>query len=190
MSSADQALLAFLTDLHSSELTDSNLCPTIPEDLADLFISSAFLISAVEYIKEQLWLHNKEQEKRDLETCFDGFLSPLFEDDLASIAFLKDYLISGGAKNLKKVGKRAEEIENAALGLINSCSLEDQKTCVIYALREMTKYFLEEENISISIHYPVIVPVECSLFLTAHRRYRLYAPRYIGHKSGWFKFLV
>ncbi len=100
----------------------------------------------MEFIKEQLWLKTKEDKRLGEETSYEDFIFPFFNDELAPVSFLKDFLIKSGAQSLKKVLRSAKLIEKEVLFLVKKRTKIDQKAFVIQALNEMSQKFLHEEN--------------------------------------------
>ncbi len=115
-----------------------------PDEMAHLYINSALLVTIMIFLKEQLWLKDRDELQSHL--SYREFLTPLFEDELAPVEFLKEFLIDVGAKGIKKLGKDAEIIESNILDLILNRSPEDQKSFAIQSLKEMRQHFIDEEN--------------------------------------------
>lgn len=113
--------------------------------MAHLYINSALLVAATMFIKEQLWLQNKEDKKNGVETLYKDFLNPFFKDELISISFLKDYIISEGPSKIQAINNDAQKIEIKTLSLMCKRSDIDQKVFVIQSLSEMKDHFIVEE---------------------------------------------
>lgn len=117
-----------------------------PEQMALLYTNSALLVTIMGFLKEQLWLSNKKDRRNGEETSYEDFITPLFNKELTSILFLKDFLIESGPKKMKKITKDSEIIESKVLSLMMERSSIDQKAFVIKSLVDMTKHFLKEEE--------------------------------------------
>ncbi len=117
-----------------------------PIQMAHLYINSALLVTIMGFLKEQLWLKNKEDKKNKKKTSYENFISPFFINELAPIFFLKDFLIKSGVHKIKQITKDTQSIEFKVLSLIIGRSNDDQKVFVIQSLNEMTKIFLHEEK--------------------------------------------
>ncbi|PIK13566.1 hypothetical protein [Halobacteriovorax sp. JY17] len=131
--------------LNEEELTHRTSTFT-PSQMAHLFVNSALLVEVMGFLKEQLWLKNKEDKELGIKTSYEDFMEPLFSNELESIIFLKDFLIKSGSGQMKKVGRDSKEIEQDILSLITSKSKENQKEFVIQSLKEMKVHFLNEEE--------------------------------------------
>jgi len=116
-----------------------------PYQIANLFINSAYLVSAMEFIKEELWLKNREDKQFETSTSYDAFLITLFGDDLQVITFLQEFLITSGAGNIKKISQQSQKVEALVLEFIIKQSAEDQKLFAIQSLRRMSILFVQEE---------------------------------------------
>jgi len=148
MNLSEQTLSALLrnSDLHIYPLTEKNPDSLTPVQMAHLYIKSALLSTFMEYIKEQLWLKNREDKVLGEDTPYIDFISPFFENYLAPIFFLKDFLIDSGPKKIKKITKDAKAIEARVLSLILESPSREQKDFAVQSLQEMTEHFLQEEK--------------------------------------------
>lgn len=131
-------------DFYSLKEKDNGYLTSV--QMAHLYTSSALLVTIMGFLKEQLWLNDKEDKKTGVETSYTEFLSPFFNDELLSVVFLKDFLIKSGSLNIKKVTRNSEDIEKSILSMITSRSSDDQKDFMVQSLKEMTVHFLKEEQ--------------------------------------------
>jgi hypothetical protein len=72
--------------------------------MSHLYISSALLVTMMAFLKEQVWLKNKEDNILESKTSYHEFISPFFLDELLPVLFLKDFLTLSGEKNIRKIG--------------------------------------------------------------------------------------
>ncbi len=139
------AEIHFLDLLKKEEL---KTCKThfSPIQLAHLYVCSALLVEVMGFVKEQLWLQDKEDDELSKITTYEDFIAPFFGEELKEILFLKDFLIESGSNSIGKVLKDAKKIEKNILKIINNSPKEDIKTFVIQSLKEMQVHFLSEEK--------------------------------------------
>jgi hypothetical protein len=114
--------------------------------MSHLYISSALLVTMMAFLKEQVWLKNKEDNILESKTSYHEFISPFFLDELLPVLFLKDFLTLSGEKNIRKIGLDSQNIESKILTLITNRSNSERKTFVIHSLVEMNIHFLLEEK--------------------------------------------
>lgn len=128
----------FFVALLQGQKMQTELSPT---QLAHLYTKAAFLSTAMKFIKEQLWLSNQKQS-----TQYQEFLTPLFENQLQSLCYLKEFLLEEGAKKIDRIAKKSTKIENEILEIIQQQNLKDQKTFLVQALENMIPHFVLEEK--------------------------------------------
>ena len=133
-----------LLDLLEGNKSESFLSPI---QLAHLYIHSALLITAMDFLKEQLWLKKQKDKKHERETSYESFITPFFLKELSSIKFLKDFFIKKGPLKIKKISRDSQAIEAEVLGVIIQLSGDDKKSFTIQALHKMTEHFLYEEKL-------------------------------------------
>ncbi len=112
---------------------------------AELFVTSALLVTVMGFLKEQLWLARKSDPGLRGEGHYERFITPLFKDELKSISFLKEFLIDSGPAKLKEVRITAAGIERDVLAFIGDESLVVQKSFAQQSLKLMKVHFLKEE---------------------------------------------
>ncbi|EQC52197.1 methyltransferase domain protein [Bacteriovorax sp. DB6_IX] len=111
--------------------------------IAEVYILSAFLKTACDYLKEQLWLiKNETHENHD---TVSSFYTTAFQEDLKTLNFLKDILISNKG-SYKKTRKKALTMEHNALNYIAKEPRTQRKTFLIKALEEMSQFYNVEER--------------------------------------------
>ena len=170
MNLSQQTFLDLLVDVDSKS-TNHNFYTFKKEDdgylspmqMASLYTNSALLVTIMGFLKEQLWLKNKEDKELGEETSYENFITPYFIKELQPILFLKDFLVKSGSKKIKEIERKSKSIEDKALSLITSRSASDQKYFAIESLKTMTQYFIDEES-----------EQEGKLTGDAHRGLRLY----------------
>lgn len=117
-----------------------------PIELAQIYLTSAILVSSMEFIKEQLWLKNKEDKSLGQSTSYDKLLKPFFASELSSISFLNDFVTDASSKKIARISKDSSIIEQGIIALIVKRSDSEQKVFVQQALQDMTDVFMEEES--------------------------------------------
>ncbi|EQC47568.1 methyltransferase domain protein [Bacteriovorax sp. Seq25_V] len=117
-----------------------------PAELADLYTKSALLVTVMGFIKEQLWLQQRDDKECGSETSYRDFITPLFKNELSSVLFLKDFLIESGEDSIKDITKHSQQIEQSILLEIPNLSINDQKIFLVESLDEMSAYFIQEEE--------------------------------------------
>ena len=114
--------------------------------MSHLYTSSALLATMMAFLKEQIWLKNKEDKLQKTKAAYLKFITPFFLDELLPVLFLRDFLILSGEKNIKKIELESQKIESKILTLIKKRSNLDRKEFAIHSLKEMSTYFLLEEK--------------------------------------------
>ena len=117
-----------------------------PVQMSYLYTSSALLVTIMGFLKEQLWLKNREDKKLGEETTYENFITPYFFKELMPVYFLKEFLIKSGSKNMMKVSHDSQVIEHKVLTLIGLRSNRDQKEFTVESLNEMNVHFINEEQ--------------------------------------------
>lgn len=117
-----------------------------PIQMAHLYTNSALLITVMNFLSEELWLQDKEDQKTNIKTSYEDFISAFLFEELEPVFFLKDFLISSGASKIKKISTDTQLIEAKVLSLIAERSSTDQKDFLVQALTEMNKRFVLEEK--------------------------------------------
>lgn len=110
-------------------------------ELGDLFYSAAFLVTAMQFLKEEHWVQNGNNANPD---SFKDFVIEIFKTELSPIPFLQTFFESSSVKESKGIGKTAEQIEDLTIQLIKSRSLESQKVFAAHVLQRMSKLFALE----------------------------------------------
>lgn len=116
------------------------------QQMAYLYTHCALLVTVMDYLKEQLWLSKKNDLSLNIETTYIDFISPLFQNELLPLTFLKDFLIESAEEGMKELITHSKEIEGRAIELIKSRSSEEQKDFLITSLKQMNGYFITEEE--------------------------------------------
>ena len=118
-----------------------------PNQLAHLYINSALLVTVMKFIKESLWLKNREDKTQGNETSYNKLIISLFQCELSPILFLKEFIVKEGTDKIKKISLDSLEIRTRVIELITNGSNEDKKIFITQCLKEMTTHFLHEENL-------------------------------------------
>lgn len=132
----------FLNQLSETSL-DSDLSAI---ELSSLYINSALLVTVMEFVKEQLWLKNKEDKNNSGLTSYKDFLTILFEKDLENVGFLESYLEQEGSAKIRSIGKNAKDLENLVVERVLQSAAQVQKEFLSESLARMSDHYIEEEN--------------------------------------------
>ncbi len=143
MKLSEKTLLNFLEEPNLALTETKELSPL---EMGELYIYSAMLGTVMDFLKEQLWLSDREDIRKDINTTYKEFISSFLERELKPLFFLKDFLIESGASNIKKLKKEIQLIENQVVSLIMIRNADEQKEFLVHALEEMSIKFLKEEN--------------------------------------------
>lgn len=115
-------------------------------ELSHLFTYSALLVTVMSFIKEQNWLQDRKDDLSQRSTSYEDFLSPFFVNDLLPFLFLKEFLISSGKKQNKKISKDSTKLEGEVLEFVMNSSAQYQKEFLINSLLQMNEHFICEEK--------------------------------------------
>ena len=118
-----------------------------PVQMGRLYTNTALLVTSMEFIKEQLWLQERQDERLGEVTSWGALIAPLFRLELAPLLFLKEFLMVRGPQEIRKITRDAEVIAGNLLTMIQQRPWADQKEFVIQALRDMSDHFLREEQL-------------------------------------------
>ncbi|WP_413288668.1 SAM-dependent methyltransferase [Bdellovibrio sp. HCB337] len=127
----------------ASELIEKELLKTSSVELADIFVNTAFLQSALQFIEDESWLQKKSQHQDDLQKL----IQDLFQEELSPLSFLTDYFDQGAFQKLKSVTERARLIEENALKIAKSLDPAGQNNFANKSLELMAKLFLFEAKL-------------------------------------------
>lgn len=121
------------------------------EDLANLYCTSAFLLTAYQYIKEIHWV--KKKENIDKPFVFSNFIKPFLENELNDQMFLHQILISSSLEDIKENFKELLALEKAAINLILEKPFGLQKKILKTSLKLVSSFFSKEfsEKSSLSL---------------------------------------
>ena len=67
-----------------------------PVQMGRLYTNTALLVTTMEFIKEQLWLQERQDERLGEVTSWGALIAPLFRLELAPLLFLKEFLMAHG----------------------------------------------------------------------------------------------
>lgn len=116
-------------------------------DLAHTFVDVAFLVSAITFVREELWLQNQKSAK---EIIFSKFIKKLFKDELSPVLFLHDFFGNSSADGIQQASRNASVIEGAVIRLIKNKPNEDLKLFASTALKLMSDLFELEHQMTLS----------------------------------------
>lgn len=148
MNRSNQTLLSLLKDSNHSLYAIKEDEPGFlsPIQMAHIYVNSAFLVTAMEFIKEQLWLRGKDSKTHPELGTYESLISPFFGDELASLLVLKEHLIESGPSQINAISRDSKTIRANILSLIIERPAADQKGFATQSLKEMMVYFLDEEK--------------------------------------------
>ncbi|WP_413612250.1 SAM-dependent methyltransferase [Bdellovibrio sp. HCB-110] len=138
MTNPQRVLLHYFTNPGILEIKQDLLSLT-SEELGEFFVHSAFLSSAVNFLKDEHWLHREDIAAQ--EQSFQEFLAPYFGVELFSLRFLQAIVEKSSAKGLKEVGQQAQACELAVIQVIKSRTYSEQKVFAAKALNLMLELF-------------------------------------------------
>ncbi|WP_412469632.1 MULTISPECIES: hypothetical protein [unclassified Halobacteriovorax] len=135
--------LMFLHLLKGKKGDTSDFTPT---QLAGLYTNSALLVTIMDFLKDELWLKKQEDKRNGQKTSYKDFISPLFEDELEAVSFLREFLVESGAEKIKEIKKRSMSIEAHVIESIIDKRGHEQKEFLIQSLNTMSTHFIKEEK--------------------------------------------
>lgn len=109
------------------------------EELAQLYVHTALLMSSMQFLKEEHWLKNGNTL---LSTAlFKSFVEDLMKSELLPLSFLQSYLESSSLAETKIMAQKAEVIENLVIESVKTKSFPEQKSFAVEALDLMSDLF-------------------------------------------------
>lgn len=123
-----------------SDTMESALAQLAPQDLAGVFVDTAFLRSSLLFLKEEHWLQKKKSSKDNLQELIHKFL----HHELSPALFLKDFFEEITEQGIKSASEKAQLIEEISLKTAVSLKPSEQKTFASTSLELMTRLFLFE----------------------------------------------
>lgn len=114
-------------------------------ELGDIFFITAFLSTAMEFLKEEHWLQKKQN---NLPETFKSFINPIFKSELSTISFLENYFEASSLVESAVVKKKAQLIETLTIDLIKSRTPGEQKSFLVQALSRMAVLFEQEISLN------------------------------------------
>lgn len=140
-----QEVLLELLAFHKGNFIDEKLQALNPAEIADVFVSAALAVSAMEFLKEQHWLQS--QKGSHPEIYFKLFVIPLFNVELQPLRFLQEFFQSSSLEGAKEVSRKARQIEKTCLDIIKARPFSDQKEFTTVALNTMSQLFEFESQL-------------------------------------------
>ncbi|HPI40019.1 MAG TPA: hypothetical protein PLJ21_04395, partial [Pseudobdellovibrionaceae bacterium] len=126
-------------DVVYSQKALEQLRPINSEELAGLYVDSAFLQTFVEFLKEQHWLFQKQNPKSDF--LFKSFVSFYLQVELAPKNYLHEWLMLASIKTIKSIKEKGYLLELVILKIILERSYEEQKSFSKHVLTSLSMLF-------------------------------------------------
>lgn len=116
-------------------------------EMAELYVDSAFLFSAIAFLRDERWLEQKYKSQSDTSSLQD-FLGSFFEHELAVISYLKSTVSSvASVGDLKGIEKYAHFTERDAIVVMQKRPFSEQKIFAAHALELMSLVFRLESQL-------------------------------------------
>lgn len=116
-------------------------------EMAELYVDSAFLFSAITFLRDEHWLEQKNKSQTHLSSLQD-FIGAYFDHDLANISYLKSTVSTvGSIGELKNIEKYADLTECATILLMQKRPFSEQKIFAAHALELMSHAFRLESQL-------------------------------------------
>lgn len=117
------------------------------EELAEVFVGSAYATTALESLKEQLWLTaHKHKSNPKFQQSRQHLIASLLTETMAPIEFLTRYLGAGENKTLKNIATVFQSLTGEAISCINGANKTKQVAFLKASLSLMQAHFLVEEK--------------------------------------------
>jgi hypothetical protein len=107
------------------------------QQLAALFLDTAFLSTAAPFLKEESWLQKSIDDLPQV--SFQDFIVEVFKLELAPLIFLQAFLEKSSLEGIRVIEEKALAIEKFVITHIKSKSFSEQKAFAIQALTTMTE---------------------------------------------------
>ena len=116
------------------------------QELATLYVESAYLGAALEFMTEQFWLRKKKDLKSRDESAYGLFLKSLFATSLASISCYQEVFLASKEEESKELSRLIEHCTSQVISHLKNRTKADQKQFLQASLAQMITYFLQEED--------------------------------------------
>ena len=115
------------------------------DQLAHLFVDAVYMTHAMQFIKGQYWLENKNSE--DI-VVFDHFIKKHCNYELQPILLLQSFLESSNLHSLQQIGINAETLKKRIVSTIKKKTDSEQKVFAQISLKLMSELFNFENNLN------------------------------------------
>lgn len=133
-----ELLLKIDPDSHQGVLDQMIRSDTV--GLAHLFVDTAFVITAMQFIQEQYWIQSKE---KDTPLNFQGFAKKLFKVELAPILFLHAEIEHSSVEEMEKIKINAIGILALIVKHVKTLAAPENKvfaTSAVKLISELVEY--------------------------------------------------
>ena len=113
--------------------------------LAHLFVDAAYMTHAMEFIKGEYWLENKNSEAI---VIFKHFINKHCNYELQPILLLQSFLESSNLHSLQQIGINAESLKKNIVSTIKKKTKTEQKAFAQVSLKLMSELFKFENNLN------------------------------------------
>jgi Predicted O-methyltransferase len=139
-----ELLLSQISNLNNLNIKteDNFLCSLSPQDLAGFFVNVTMLTTALEYFKEERWLHRHQPG------TFSEFMDQAFHSELMALAFLADKIENSSEADLKQMAKQVLALEQQCIKSVRELPFLQQKDFAREALQMMAALFSKEADLS------------------------------------------
>lgn len=145
-----QHLIGLLTsessDFQNEALLQFNQLDT--ESIAHVFVDVAFVVTAMQFVKEHYWLVNKDKDK-ELKINFQGFVKKLFKIELAPILFFHSELEASSIEEIDVIKSKAVRVLDLICPHLKSLKPAEKSLFAISAVKLISE-LIEYEHQAIS----------------------------------------
>lgn len=140
MRSHQQDLIRLITE--SSENLSTDILPVLKtisaRGLANMFVDTSFLITALEFVKEQYWIQNKDSDK---EIIFSNFVKKFFKTELTPALFFHSTLENSSIQQIELFQKNSQTVQKIVIDFAKAQVLPKNKEFAMTALKLMSELF-------------------------------------------------
>ncbi len=116
-------------------------------EMAEIYVDSAFLFSAITFLRDERWLEQKKITQPNSSSLYD-FLGSYFDHELAIISYLKSTVASvASVGELKGIERQAQFTERGTIAVMQKRSYLEQKIFAAHALELMSQVFRLESQL-------------------------------------------
>lgn len=135
-----EVLIKLLSQVEALEI-GSALQNLTEIDLGEFFFNSSFLVTAMQFLKEEHWLQNGHNTNPE---NFKNFIIQIFQNELSPVPFLQNFFENSSVQKSSVIAKQATLIEDIVLKIVKSRSFAKQKIFATYSLYRMSALFKYE----------------------------------------------